>query len=121
MIYPRESFEIIGICMKIHSELGPGLKEVNYKDALEIDLIETNISFEREKYYRVKYKGQVLRHPYVADFLVFDSIILEIKAASKIVDSFISQAIGYLAVSSIKLALIINFGEKSLTFKRIVL
>ena len=107
--------------MNIHKTLGMGLKEINYKDAMEIDFMEEGISFEREKRFVVKYKNKILRNPYRADFVVFNNIILEIKSASFIIDNHLAQGLSYLAVSGMKLALVINFGERSLTWKRIVL
>lgn len=107
--------------MEIHKSLGIGLKEINYKDAMEIDFIENNIPFAREKRFLVKYKGQVLRNPYIADFVVNDNIVLEIKSANSIIDVHLAQALSYLSVSGHKLAIVINFGERSLTWKRILL
>jgi GxxExxY protein len=107
--------------MEIHKSLGMGLKEINYKDAMEIDFIENGITYSRERKFAVKYKGQILRNPYIADFVVHDSIVLEIKSVSAIIDTHLAQALSYLAVSGMKLALVINFGERSLTWKRIVL
>lgn len=121
LLFKEESYKIIGICMKIHSALGMGLKEINYKDAMEIDFAEEGISYEREKRFIVKYKDRTLRNPYVADFVIANSIILEIKAVAAILETHRAQALSYLAVSNLKLALLINFGEKSLTCKRIVL
>ena len=121
LIYKEESYRIIGVCMEIHKILGLGLKEVNYKDAMEMEFKESNIPYEREKKFVVKYKEKVLKSPYIADFLVFNEIILEIKSASVIIDAHIAQAISYLSVSGRKLALVINFGEKSLAWKRIIL
>ena len=63
LLFKEESYKIIGICMKIHNSLGLGLKEVNYKDAMEIDFMEDNVPYEREKKYTVKYKGKILRNP----------------------------------------------------------
>ena len=68
--------------MKIHSILGPGFKEIIYKDALEIELQREKISYYREKSFRVLYEGIILPRRFVVDFMVFDSIVLEIKAAS---------------------------------------
>ncbi len=121
LIYKEESFRIIGICMKIHQTLGMGLKEISYKDAMEIDFIDDVLPYEREKKFIVKYKDKILRNPYVADYVVFGSIILETKSASAIIESHMAQALSYLAVWGMKLALEINFGERSLTWKRIVL
>ncbi|HEU5052581.1 MAG TPA: GxxExxY protein [Hanamia sp.] len=120
LLYKEESFKIIGICMEIHKALGMGLKEINYKDALEMEFIENKIQFEREKRFVVKYKGKTLRNPYAADFVVYNSIILEIKSTSALIPVHFAQALSYLSVSNKKLALVINFGEKSLVWKRIV-
>jgi GxxExxY protein len=121
LIYKDEAFKVVGICMKIHKTLGMGLKEINYKDAMEIEFIDDSLPYEREKKFVVKYKDRILRNPYVADYVVFDSIILEIKSASAIIEPHMAQGLSYLAVSGLKLALVINFGERSLTWKRIVL
>lgn len=121
LLFKEESFKIIGVCMEIHKTLGMGLKEINYKDAMEMDFIDNGFNYHREKKFLVKYKGKFLRNPYVADFVVNDSIVLEIKSVAAIIDTHLAQALSYLAVSGMKLALVINFGERSLTWKRIVL
>src|SRR6218665_2700134 len=121
IIFKEEAFKIIGVCMEIHRTLGTGLKEVSYKDAMEIDFLEKSIPFQREKRYEVFYKGRRLRNPYYADFLLYDSIIVEVKACTALIDVHTTQALSYLAVAQKKLALLINFGEKSLTYKRILL
>ncbi len=121
LIYKDESYKIIGKCIEVHNNLGPGFLEIVYKDALEYEFRKANIYFEREKEYTVQYKDIILPHKFYADFVVYDKIILEIKAVAGIVDEFIAQAINYLKVSGNKLAIIVNFGELSLNFKRIVL
>lgn len=117
----EESYYIIGKCFEVHNELGPGFLEIVYKDALEFEFKNDKMPFDREVRYNVNYKGTVLNHHFYADFVVFDSIILEIKAKSAISDQCIAQAINYLKVSGNKLALIVNFGEKKLTSKRVIL
>ncbi|MFN5149746.1 MAG: GxxExxY protein [Flavobacteriia bacterium] len=117
----EESYYIIGKCFEVHNELGPGFLEIVYKDALEFEFKNDKMPFDREVRYNVNYKGTALNHHFYADFVVFDSIILEIKAKSAISDQCIAQAINYLKVSGNKLALIVNFGEKKLTSKRVVL
>lgn len=121
LLFKDESFQIIGVCMEIHKALGMGLKEINYKDAMEIDIIENNILFDREKRFMVKYKNKILRNPYIADFVVSNSIVLEVKSTTTIIETHLAQVLSYLAVSGMKLAIVINFGERSLTWKRIVL
>ena len=121
IIYKEESYSIIGKCFEVHNNLGPGFLEIVYKDALEYEFRKADIPFEREKEYTVNYKGIVLPHKFYADFMVFNKIILEVKAVSDIADEFVALAINYLKVSNNKLALIVNFGELKLNYKRIVL
>ncbi len=120
LIYRNESYEIIGICMRVHSELGAGFLEIVYKDALEYEFRKANILFEREKKYEVNYRGIILPHSFYADFVIQQKIILEVKAVKKIVNAHISQSINYLKVSNNKLALLVNFGEPSFFYKRII-
>ena len=115
-----ESFQVIGICMQIHRTLGMGFKEAVYKDALEIEFKEAGIPYQKEKQYRIEYKGKVLAHNYFADFVVFDELLLEIKSTSSIIDQHLAQTINYLKASGLKLGIIANFGERSFTYKRVV-
>lgn len=119
-LYSDLTYKIIGICMDVHNNLGFGFLEIVYKDALEYEFKKNKIPYNREKEYVVNYKEIVLPHKFYADFIVFDKIILEIKAVSRITDEFVAQSINYLKVSENKLALIINFGEPKLTHKRVI-
>lgn len=121
ILYKEESYRIVGTCMDVHNQLGPGFLEIVYKDALEYEFRKSGIPFEREKEYLINYKGTILPHKFYADFVVYGNIILEVKAVSGIADEFIAQAINYLKVSQNRLALIVNFGELKLNYKRIVL
>ena len=121
LIYKEDSYKIIGKCMEIHNNLGAGFLEIVYKDALEYEFKRAGIPYEREKEYEVNYKDIILPHKFYADFVVYEKIILEVKAVSGIADKFIAQAINYLKVSQNRLALIVNFGELKLNYKRIVL
>jgi GxxExxY protein len=120
LIFKEESYKIIGVCMEVHNWPGSGLPEIVYKDAIEYEFCKANIPFEREKEYIVNYKDIMLPHKFYADFVVFDKIIPEVKAISAIKDEFVAQAINYLSISKNKLALIVNFGEISLSYKRVV-
>ena len=119
--YKEEAFKIIGCCMEVHRELGKGHDEVIYKDALEIEFKRHGIPFKREQEYKLSYKGVVLPHKYFADFVVMDKIILEAKAIECLTDSHVKQTLNYLAASKLKLGLLVNFGEDSLNYKRVVL
>ncbi len=120
LIYKEESYLIVGMCMEVHNNLGAGFLEIVYKDALEYEFRKANIHYEREKEYVVNYKATILPHKFFADFVVMDKIILEVKAVSGISDEFVAQAINYLKVSGNKLAIIANFGELKMNYKRIV-
>ena len=117
----EESFKIIGLCMEVHNQLGAGFLEIVYKDALEYEFKKGTIPYAREKKFEVNYTGINLPHNFYADFVVYNEIILEIKCASNLCDADIAQCLNYLKVSQCKLALLVNFGEKSLVHKRIVL
>ena len=119
--FQDETYEIIGACMEVHKDLGRGFLEAVYKDALEIVFDDLKIDYEREKKYEILFRGRKLKHFYVADFLVLKDIVLEIKAQNGLVEDHYDQIINYLAVSKCKVGLIVNFGEKSLKFKRVVL
>ncbi len=121
LIYKEESFKIIGLCMDVHRELGKGHDEILYKDALEFEFGQNIIRFAREKEYSTLYRTIILRHKYRADFVVFDKILLEAKAVEKLTDAHVKQVLNYLAASKLKLGLLVNFGEDSLQYKRIVL
>jgi len=120
LILAKECYELIGLCMEVHRELGPGFSEAIYKEALEIELKLHNVPYEREKLCRVKYKGFTLVKRYNADFVVYDSIILEAKAVSAIIDDFIRVTVNYLKASELHLGIIANFGEASFKYKRVI-
>ena len=115
------SYEIMGCCFAVHSYLGNGFLEIVYKDALQIEFDRAGIAYQREHKYEVLYKGIVLPHYFCADFVVEDSIILEVKGHSVITDLFLAQTLNYLNVSGKELGIIAAFGGPKLESKRIVL
>lgn len=117
----EETYQIIGVCMEVHNTLGAGFLEVVYKDALELEFFKSGIPFEREKEYIVNYKGTILPHHFIADFVVFDQIILEVKGVKSIAEEHIAQTLNYLKVSGNEIALLVNFGEIKLNYKRLLL
>lgn len=121
LLFREESYSIIGKCMEVHNNLGAGFLEVVYKDALEYEFKRAGIQYEREKMYEVNYKGIILPHKFYADFVVYGRIILEVKGVSGIADEFVAQCLNYLKVSGNNLALLVNFGELRLNYKRVVL
>jgi len=121
IVYKEDAYKIIGCCMEVHKELGKGFSEIVYKDALEIEFKLNDIPFEREKGYNIDYKNYKLPRKYFSDFVIYNKIILEVKAIEMLTTTNIKQTLNYLAASKIRLGLLINFGEDSLAYKRIVL
>lgn len=111
---------IIGTGIEIHKVLGHGFLEIVYKDAFEYEFKKRNIFYEREKKFLIPYKDIILPHVFYADFVVFDKIILEIKAKDGIADEDYAQTINYLKCSRCKVGLILNFGRVKLDIKRVV-
>lgn len=117
----EEVYKIIGICMEVHTILGKGHSEIIYGDTLEYEFKKNEIPYNREMKFNITYKEIILPHHYFSDFVVFDEIILEIKAIQQLSSSEIKQTLNYLAASKNKLGLLVNFGEDSLKYKRIIL
>ena len=109
---------IIGCAMTVHSELGNGFQEVIYQRALELEMAEAGISFSREYEMPIYYKEQQIGTRRV-DFLVEGIISVELKALIKMEDVHLAQAINYLEAYDLEIGLLINFGAKSLQFKRL--
>lgn len=107
--------------MEVHKILGKGHSEKVYGDALEYEFQRNEIPYNRELRYNIAYKDIVLPSYYFADFVIFDEIILELKAITTLTTSEIKQTLNYLAASKNKLGLLVNFGEDSLKYKRIIL
>jgi GxxExxY protein len=121
ILLKEESYKIIGACFEVHKILGHGFSEAVYKDALELEFIKLEIPFSREKPFTIIYKGQKLKHFFVADFVVYETIILEIKIGTYIGDPYIKQTINYLKASGLKLGIVINFGKISLESQRVLI
>jgi len=120
--YPlqKETYQIIGICMEVHKILGRGFLEIVYKDAIEQELRSKKIPYGREVEYVVPYKGVILPHKFYADFVVFDSVILEVKAQKALPEEFDALVLNYLTVSENEVGLLVNFGDASLKYKRYI-
>jgi len=121
LIYKDESYKIIGACIEVHNELGPGFLEPVYQEALEIELDSQKIPFQREAPLPIKYKDSVLNKSYIADFILYERIILELKALDALSTVHESQVLNYLKATGYKLGLLVNFGQSKLQYKRLVL
>jgi len=121
ILYKEECYKIIGACMSVHKELGPGFLEAVYQESLALEFLEQGIPFEKEKDIRIYYKNQLLDKCYKADILCFEKIIVELKALSELSNEHISQLINYLKATKLRVGLLVNFGSSSLIYKRLIL
>ena len=120
VLHRKLSFDVVGCAMRVHQELGPGFPETVYHRALCVELIAAKIPFESEKAVQVFFHG-TLCGEFRCDIVVDASIILELKALDALCDAHIAQALSYLKATGLRLAILINFGGKSLQSKRVVL
>ena len=110
---------IIHSCMDVHNELGCGSLEKVYQEALEIVLKEEGINYEREKHLPIQFRGTTLQCDYIADFVIDNKVIVELKAVSALDSLFEAQVINYLRATGLQVALLINFGQKELQIKKL--
>jgi hypothetical protein len=120
-IYSHETSEIIGACFEVQNHLGHGFLEPVYQEALTYEFISRRIPFQKEKKLEVYYKSQKLEKFYIADFICFDKIILELKATDCLIDEHLAQVLNYLKATNYKLGLLVNFGTPKVQIKRIIL
>ena len=111
--------EIIGAAMEVHSYLGPGFLESVYEESLAYEFELRKISFERQKAFNVFYKGRAVKS-FVTDFVVDNTVIVEVKAIKEITEIERIQVINYLKASGLEVGLLLNFGAKSLDYKRLI-
>lgn len=116
---PR-TYAIIGAAMEVHGQLGHGFLEAVYQEALEIELGLRAIPSRREVELPVLYKGRTLNSNYKADFVCFESIIVELKALSELTGAHEAQVINYLKATGLSCGILVNFGAPRLEFRRLV-
>jgi GxxExxY protein len=116
-----QTYAIIGAAMDVHRQLGPGFLEAVYHEALVVELSLREIPFAREMDLPIYYRGNVLPCVYRADFVCYGEIIVDLKALGKLSGTERSQVINYLKATKLHRALLVNFGQSSLVYERIVL
>ena len=116
----ERTYKIIGAALEVHKELGCGFLEAVYQEALGKEFAIQGIPFEAQPVIDIKYKGEPLEKKYQPDFICYDEVIVEIKAISALTGLEESQLINYLKPTGIKVGLLVNFGNKSLEYKRLV-
>ncbi|HNP23555.1 MAG TPA: GxxExxY protein [Panacibacter sp.] len=118
MQYEQLTHKIIGCAMKVHGTLGNGFQEVIYQRALDIEMKLKQLDFSREHEMLIYYEGFEIGTRRV-DFFVEDKIMVELKAVNKLDDLHLAQAMNYLEAYKLPVGLLLNFGSKSLEFKRV--
>lgn len=121
LLYKEEVYQIIGAAMEVYNQLGNGFLEGVYQDALAIELTMRNIPFKEQVPLEICYKGQPIRHHYTPDMLLFDKIIVELKAISTLGRVEEAQLLNYLKATGMRLGILINFGSAGkIEWKRII-
>ncbi len=118
MKHEELTHQIIGCAMKVHSTLGNGFQEVIYQRALAIEFQKQGVVFQREMEMSIHYEGVHIGTRRV-DFFVEDNIMVELKAVIKLEDVHLAQAMNYCQAYQLPIGLLINFGSKSMEFKRV--
>ena len=120
LIYSDETYKLIGLCMKVHRELGCGFLEPVYQEAFEMLLKTEGVPCRRECLLPIYFMGQKLNKEYYADFVCYDKIILEFKAVSELTSVHEAQLMNYLKASKMAVGLLCNFAQPSFVYRRIV-
>lgn len=122
LILKDEVFAIIGTAIEVHRILGSGFLEAVYQEAMEIESTSRVLPFVAQKTLCIDYKGCLLKKEYIADFVYYNQIIVELKALDKLTGREESQILNYLKATKMKVGLLINFGSSpKLEWKRFVL
>ena len=118
-IIDPQAYAIIGAAMHVHRVLGHGFLEKVYHEALMIEFRQRSIPFQHEVAIPIKYDGVKLKTFYRADFVCYDSVIVELKAISALGNIELAQVMNYLKATSFERAVLLNFGSESLEYNRI--
>jgi len=119
--FKEETHSILGACFEVYNELGCGFLEQVYQEGLELEFHARGYPFEAQKILHVSYKGRVLAKTYVADFVCFDRVIVEVKAVSRLLGEHRAQILNYLHATTLDVGMLVNFGHyPKLEYERFV-
>ncbi len=122
IVYKDESFRIMGACFEVYKEMGCGFVEPVYQECLELELAMQELPFVARAALRSQYKGRRLKRKYTPDFILFEKIVVEIKAVKELIDRHRAQVHNYLKATGYRLGLLVNFGHyPKVEYERIVI
>jgi GxxExxY protein len=121
ILYREESYKIMGACFEVYNELGCGFLESVYQEALEWEFLDQEIPNQPQSELQIRFKKRILKQTFRPDFICFNTIVVELKAVSKLIDEHRAQLHNYLKATGYRLGLLVNFGNHpKLEYERIV-
>jgi GxxExxY protein len=111
LIHQDETYEILGACFEVYRDKGCGFLEGVFQECLEIEFELRGIPARPQVPMRLEYKTRPLRQSYIADFICYEKVIVELKAVSKLVDEHRAQVQNYLNATKLRVGLLVNFGH----------
>jgi GxxExxY protein len=122
LLYPEESYQIMGACFEVYKEKGCGFLEAVFQECMELELTDRNIPFVAKPLLALAYKGRPLKQTYTPDLVCFGKIIVELKAVSALADEHRAQVHNYLRATGLRLGLLVNYGHfPKVEYERIAL
>ena len=122
IVYKDESYQIMGACFEVYKEMGCGFVEPVYQECLELEMASQGLPFKSQAVLDLSYKNNKLKRKYTPDFLLFDKIVLEIKAVTELANVHRTQVNNYLRATGYRLGLLVNFGHyPKVEYERIVM
>ncbi|GAU07607.1 GxxExxY protein [Desulfoplanes formicivorans] len=118
----KETYNILGACFQVYTTMGCGFLEAVYQECLEIEFRKRDIPFISQPVLELKYDGLLLQQKYIPDFVVYDEVIVEIKAVSELASEHKAQLLNYLHATNLEVGLLVNFGHyPKVEYKRMIL
>ena len=122
IVYKDESYQIMGACFEVYKEMGCGFLESVYQECLEMEFTLQGLIYRPQAELALSYKGRRLKQTYIPDFLLFDKIVLEIKAVKELASEYRAQVHNYLKATGFRLGLLVNFGHyPKVEYERVVI
>lgn len=119
LVYPELSYDIVGCAYDVYNEIGPGHLEKYYQSAMATAFKLKGLSYQEQVYHPLKFKNKIIGKSFL-DFVVEEKVVIELKRTERYSKSHMDQVLNYLKLSDLKLALLINFSDSEVSFKRVL-